>query len=103
MQQAEKLYLQALAKNPASQRPHFHLARLYVAMDRRDEAVAHFDRAIEAEQESFLKEFMSGMKLMDLYPHDPQRRQQARQHMENALQIQPRSQLAREALEVLGD
>lgn len=98
---AEVFYLQSLQQNPALSRTHFHLARLYVHMDRWLDAQTHFNLAIERERLPFLREFMSGIMLMDLYPQDHSRLVEARQHLENALQLQPRAAQAREVLEFL--
>jgi hypothetical protein len=70
-------------------------------MDRWRDAESEFKLAIQRERLPFLREFMSGIMLMDLYPHDREQLQRARQHMQNALEIQPRAAQAREMLEYL--
>jgi tetratricopeptide (TPR) repeat protein len=100
-ERAEGFYQQSLKTSPAFARTHFHLARLYVVMDRWRDAESEFKLAIQRERLPFLREFMSGIMLMDLYPHDRDQLQRARQHMQNALEIQPRAAQAREMLEQL--
>jgi tetratricopeptide (TPR) repeat protein len=98
---AEILFLQSLERNPNHSRTHFHLARLYVKMDRWRDARDFFEWAIERERVPYLREYMSGIMLLDLYPHDRERLEAARGHMKSALLIQPRAREAREALEYL--
>lgn len=100
-ERAEGYYLQSLETSPKFARTHFHLAHLYVQMDRRRDAQYHFELAISKERLPFLREFMSGFMLMELYPHSSNHLEKARQHMKNARQLQPRSAQAREALEYL--
>jgi tetratricopeptide (TPR) repeat protein len=102
-EQAEAFYLRSLEISRGDARTNFHLARLYISMDRWREAKNHFESAIERERLPFLREFMSGVMLMDLYPRDPDRLRQAKQHMENTLQLQPRFSQAREALLIIED
>lgn len=100
-EEAEAFYMRSLEIGRGHARTHFHLARLYVAMDRWQDARNHFEAAISRERVPFLREFMSGLMLMDLYPHDPARLAEARRHVKNALQLQPRAKVARDALAVL--
>jgi tetratricopeptide (TPR) repeat protein len=102
-EEAEAFYLRSLEISRGDARTNFHLARLYISMDRWREAKIRFESAIERERLPFLREFMSGIMLMDLYPHDPARLREAKQHMENTLQLQPRFSEAREALGIIED
>lgn len=98
---AEQLYLQAIGQDARAAQVQYHLARLYVLMDRRQDAKKQFERAIAGERIPFMREFMSGVMLIDLYPYDTKRLEQAREHINNALQLQPRFAPAREALDLL--
>ncbi|MBT8070241.1 MAG: tetratricopeptide repeat protein [Gammaproteobacteria bacterium] len=98
---AETLFLQSLERSPGYSRSHFHLARLYVQMDRWRDARDQFKQAIELERVPYLREYMRGVMLLDLYPHDRERLEEARGHMESALRIQPRALEVRTALEYL--
>lgn len=100
-QTAHNYYLASLSLNTSNAHTYFHLARLYVRMDRWRDAQSHFDQAIEREDVPYLREYMRGIKLMDLFPGNPERLRAARRHMENALQLQPRAGEARDALEYL--
>lgn len=92
---AESYFLTTLKLSPRNAWTHFELARLYVRADKRDQARSHFNWAISNEGLPFLRELMSAFMLMDLYPYDRDQLTRAREHVEAALQMQPRS---REAL-----
>jgi tetratricopeptide (TPR) repeat protein len=98
---AEDLFTHILARNPRNGWVHFELARLQVKMGQRSEARAHFDAAIEYEALPFLREFMSAVMLIELFPNDRSRLLEAREHVRNALQLQPRESQARELLQYL--
>jgi tetratricopeptide (TPR) repeat protein len=98
---AEEFFLHALALDPGSAWDHFELARLYVRMEKRDLATSHFRSAIQNENLSFIREIMRAIMLIELYPGDPGRLVEAKNHLERALQLQPRSVHARELLDQL--
>lgn len=100
-QKAEEMFLHALHLDPGSAWDHFELARLYVRIERRDQAIAHFEAAIRNESMAFLRELMQAMMLLDLHPDDPGRVREAKAHLERALQLQPRSVHARQLLDRL--
>ena len=58
-------------------------------------------QAIDRERIPYLREFFSGMMLVDLYPYHPERLDEARRHLQNALLLQPRFIQARDVLEQL--
>jgi hypothetical protein len=95
---AESLFRAALARDPNRAWIQFELARLYVSVNRQDEARRHFEMALSNERFPFIREIMQAIMLIDLWPEDIDRRQQARTHLETALQLQPRSVLARKLL-----
>lgn len=98
---AEALFDDLLAQNPADAWTRFELARLLVERGRRDEARAQFDAALAQEKLPFLREFMSAIMLIDLYPDDRDHLLEARDHVRNALRLQPREHQARQLLEYL--
>lgn len=95
---AEPLLLQAVRKSPRSAWKRLDLAILYARSGRREEARVEFDKARDLEELPFLKEIMSALELMELYPHDQQKLREAKRHLEEALVIQPRATQARELL-----
>lgn len=97
-ERAESLYLTSIEKYRASGWAHFELARLYVRMDRKGEALPYFNVALEKEKVLFIREIMSAIALVELYPDDRGRLLEAREHLETALQLQPRSAQARQVL-----
>jgi tetratricopeptide (TPR) repeat protein len=99
--QAEAYFLQSLGRKDSDARTHFLLARLYIDMDRRRDAQTHYRQAIDRERIPYLREFFSGMMLVDLYPYHPERLDEARRHLQNALLLQPRFIQARDVLEQL--
>lgn len=99
---AEDLYLRALEINPSRSWDYFELGRLYVRLDRQEEAAAYFQSAIDREPMEFVREIMRAIMLVEMYPNDPARRLEARGHLERALQLQPRSMHARRLLDQLG-
>lgn len=98
---AETAFLAATKKPQLTSMAHFNLARMYLRLDRHEDARMHFAQAVEAERIPALKAFQQGYSLMLLYPYDPVRKAEARTHLERALELQPRLRLARQALAVL--
>ncbi|MGD8579027.1 MAG: tetratricopeptide repeat protein [Lysobacterales bacterium] len=66
-----------------------NLGDFYLRRGRRDEAIEHFEEAIEAESSPAMRKFRSAWMLFALYPVDPERRREAQEHLEHALQLQP--------------
>ncbi len=97
-QRAESLYLTSLERHRRNAWTHFELARLYVRMDRREEAQPYFKESLEREKMPFVREIMAAIMLIELHPGDRTRLLEAREHLETALQLQPRSAQARQAL-----
>ena len=95
---AENLYLASLEKYRRNAWTHFELARLYLRMDRREDAQLFFRQAVERERVPFIREIMSAIVLIELYPGNRDRLLEARNHLETALQLQPRSAQARQVL-----
>ncbi|MEE4218896.1 MAG: tetratricopeptide repeat protein [Xanthomonadales bacterium] len=95
---AEDLYLTSLDRLRSNAWTHFELARLYVRMDRREDAQPFFSEALQREKVPFVREIMSAIMLVELYPGDRSRLLEARRHLETALRLQPRSAQARQAL-----
>ena len=85
-----------LERAPRSAWTHFELARLYAREGRRLEAEEHFDAALAHERVAFLREVMSAIRLLDLWPGNPARRAEALEHVKRALELQPRSPVARQ-------
>lgn len=100
-EQAELEFKRILEKRPLNARTHFDLARMYAQQKRRAEARGHYKIAIKREMLPYLREFMTAMMLMELYPYDRQRLLQAREHLEFALELQPRSEPVQEAMRVV--
>jgi tetratricopeptide (TPR) repeat protein len=98
-QHAEQAFLDATADVSSQARAHSNLARLYVAQGRRDEARAHFERAIETEDYPATRAYRQGVMLAALYPQERGKLLEARAHFEEALRLQPRLALALNALE----
>lgn len=98
-QQAEQAFL-AATEDPASRtRAHSNLARLYLTQGRRDEARAQFELAVESERHPATRAYREGLMLASLYPEDRARLLEARAHLEEALRLQPRLELAISELE----
>ena len=93
---AEEFFQISLDRDPRQPWTHFEYARLLVQLDRRDEARSHFDKALINEKLPFLREIMSAIMILDMYPYDRARLQKASEHVDNALQLQPRSREAKE-------
>ena len=86
----------SLERGPRESWTHFEYARLLVQLDLRDEARSHFDKALVNEKVPFLREIMSAIMILDMYPHDRSRLAKASEHVNNALQLQPRSREAKQ-------
>lgn len=95
---AEDLYLVSLERYRGNSWTHFELARLYVRMGRPEDAQPFFREALERENVPFIREIMSAIVLIELYPGDRGRLLEARKHLETALRLQPRSAQARQAM-----
>lgn len=66
-----------------------NLGNFYLRRGRRDEAIEHFELAVEAESSPAMREYRSAWMLFALYPMDPERRREAQEHLDRALQLQP--------------
>jgi tetratricopeptide (TPR) repeat protein len=99
--EAEEYLKISLEKAPRDAWTHFEYARLLVRMERRDEARAHFDKALVNEDLPYLREIMSAFMLLDLYPYDRTRLLKASEHVDNALELQPRSREAKQLRDLL--
>jgi Tfp pilus assembly protein PilF len=99
--EAEQAYLEVAGRKfqgNSTGWANYRLGHFYAQTGRRAEADERFRRAVAMEHLEFLKEYMEAGRLKALYPHDPQRLQRARQHLERALELQPRFAPAREEL-----
>jgi len=103
---AEQAYL-AVATNRADRRgtsfAHMNLATLYVQLKRNSEAEQHFELAIAAEGEEFLKEYFRAIELLQLHPMDREKMLEAKGHLERALQLQPQHSDSRADLKKLNE
>lgn len=96
---AERIFQALVGKGKNHPWVHFELARLYVKMGRPDDAQRHFAESISREKNQFLREFMTALMLLEMYPNDRVRMRKAREHLESALSLQPRAIQARRLLE----
>jgi hypothetical protein len=77
---------------------HLLLAGMYLKLDRRSDAEKQFEFAIVEEQQAFMKEYLKADALIQLYPSDSRKLLEARAHLEKALELQPRFNLARKQI-----
>ena len=98
---AEKHYLELLPVALNSAPIHFDLARVYLQLQKRDKAQAHFDLAVQTARQPFLRDYMEARSLIEMYPHDPLRREQAIRLLNRSLESQPRFAPSRKLLESL--
>jgi len=101
--EAEKTFLLALDENRGASEIHVALASMYLRLGRRDEAQEQFEQSITVQDKPFLKEFLTGVMLSQLYPSDRGRLLEAKAHFERALQLQPQFFKARERLDLLNE
>ena len=100
-QDAERILLRALYDPQGASRVHFTLASMYLRLGRKDDAIRHFELGIAAESKPFLKEYLTGFMISELYPLNRSRLLEAREHCVKALQLQPQFFLARQLIEQL--
>jgi len=98
---AEPAFINATNNKEGAAAAHYGLAVMYLRQDRRDEAVEQFDLAVATEKQVFMQEYLSAEKLMRLYPSDPDRLLEARNHMEKCIELQPQYYHGRQRLEEL--
>ena len=80
---------------------HFTLASLYLHLDRRSDAQRQYEEAVAVQNNPYIKEFLTGFMLSELYPSDRPSLLEAQAHFERALQLQPQYFLARQQLNQL--
>jgi len=86
---AEKAYLFAVNSPRGKASAHISLAMLYLDQKRNDEAQEQFEQAIVAERKAFMKEYLAAEMLMQLYPHQNKKLQEAKIHLEKAISLNP--------------
>jgi tetratricopeptide (TPR) repeat protein len=87
--EAEQAFLFATSQRKGRILAHNNLASLYLRLGRREEALKHFELAIDAEPNAAVREFREGQKLLLLYPGQRTILLEARGHFEEALRLQP--------------
>lgn len=97
---AERTYLQATADKPDAA-VSTQLALLYLDHGRWREAALQFQRAIERETNPAIKNMLQGLMLANLYPREPERLAQAREHFEEAYSLDSRLKAAKTWVERL--
>lgn len=100
---AEQTLLPATGYPLGAAMVNFTLASMYLRLGRRNEAQKRFQMGIAAEDKPFLREFLAGFMLTQLYPSDPTRMLEARTHFERALELQPQFFQARRLLDQLNE
>jgi tetratricopeptide (TPR) repeat protein len=98
---AELAYRSATGPLDSRSYAHMNLAILYLHMGRKAEARAHFETAIAEERTLFLREYFSGLMLIQLHPENRQLLLEAKAHLERALELQPQHVESRRELESL--
>jgi len=98
---AEQAFSLSIERPRGRSSAHYALAVMYLGMGRRDDASEQFDLAVDTEAKAFLKEYLAAEKLMRLYPANQDRLNEARQHMEKSIELQPQYFHARKRLEDL--
>jgi len=80
---------------------HYDLAVMYMRLGRREDAREHFEHALRVENNPFLKELRTAIMLIELYPSNRARLLEAKNHLEQSLELQPQSFQARQVLKQL--
>ena len=99
--EAEQTLLLALKKKEGATMLHFTLAAIYLHLGRRSDAQTQYEQGIEVQKQPFLKEFLTGFMLSELYPSDRTRLLEAKTHYERSLHLQPQFFEARQQLDQL--
>jgi len=97
-EEAEQALLHAIRIHPEASTVYINLAGMQLRRHRRDDAVKYFEQGITAENEPFLKEFLIGFMLTEIYPADRGKLLEARDHLKQSLQLQPQFFQARALL-----
>jgi tetratricopeptide (TPR) repeat protein len=100
---AEQIYLAAATANDGRQVAfaRVNLAMLYLHLGRKSDAENQFELGITAQNQKFLREYFSALRLIQLYPSDRTKLIEARTHLEKALDLQPQHVESRQELEAL--
>ncbi len=98
---AEQAYLRASSHPVSRVHAHFNLALMYLHLNRRAEARQHFELAITAEPQEFMRAYFTAVMLQALHPANTERLLQARQQLEQALRLQPQHVDSRRELDAL--
>lgn len=100
---AENAFTLSLNSDEGAASGHLLLAGMYLELNRRSDAGKQFELAVMKEQQAFMKEYLKADALIQLHPSNPEKLLEAREYLENALELQPRFNLARQRIDQLDE
>jgi len=86
---AEQAFILAMNNEKGKASAHFGLANMYLGLNRRSDAKEQFEKAVVAEKEAFMKEFLAAEMLTRLYPSVRVKLLEAKTHLETTILVQP--------------
>lgn len=99
--EAAKAFKIATADAAVAADAHAGLARWYLEKGNRAEADRQFQQAIDAERYPYVREFRTADRLISLYPTNPEKLEEAREHLHKVLRMAPGFEMARQWLDKL--
>jgi tetratricopeptide (TPR) repeat protein len=101
LEDAERVFLRATESRINGSDAHSNLGQIYVWQQRREEAIRHFELAVETQEDPAIRAFNKGDMLIVLYPRDRAKLLEAREHFKEALRLQPQWGAVRQQLNQL--
>ncbi|MGD8357948.1 MAG: hypothetical protein PVG42_07815 [Lysobacterales bacterium] len=99
--EAAEAFKMAAADPAVAADAHASLARWYLENGNREEADRQFQQAIDAEHYPYVRAFRTADRLISLYPTDPEKLEEARNQLREALRMAPNFEMARQWLDKL--
>jgi len=100
---AEEAFFYGMKKGVSAVDAHFQLAIMYVHLNRKTDAEKHFELAVAAEDQVFMKHYRKASALIQLYPTYRPKLLEARDELEQAIELQPQHAVSRDALQALNE